>query len=1446
MKKLAFLPRTLAAAGLLLAAAPSCTQQQYPTPTRSLDRPSDVALFCVDYEVPKESCLPAIDPARDPEGYLTAFCGGTSYRDATPSATVLAMSECDDARRRRRRDAYYAPVRQAAQLTGRYPDAPCCAPGETSCDAVVPACARQVIGALVANTARGELAVADTQAQQPGLSTSGRLQNLHGGKPGYGFLPVGLLPEHVRAFSPDGAAAADGSVRAPDAWAVTSNTGSCDLSVVGIQAIARMTARPASCDDSGATCPSQDCGPAADGSGNSCPQRVQPWVQDGGSRVLLGSRPSWIEVAPWVRSARRQAVISFPTCGVVTVVDLDSQGSAPAGQILEAVRFDKTGTAKVLTAAELAALRCPADCGGDGTGSLMPDVTQIPPGGVARQTVYPSTFALDSESQRLIVGDAQGDSLTLIDLEVTTETGPHLLGTPRKLTLDFEPLTDALRGGQRGLDGIRIGPRSAAGKFAYAIARDSSVRVVDLDREIECETNPDPRYLMSQAGGALRVLPDELNDSNLRRLSCLPVGQTPRNPLAPGPGIFLPTPTSLGLRFTSVDTTSGLPLPNDNLPRDVGFVRSTAPACSSTVPGECPFSPLATEDYWILASPSLWVGDFAWVLGGNGSLTGIQVGDACPMPSYRACMPMAAAARRLDLLHTRSQALPTPTNLPSLAQALMVTPLDRLGNVPRTYSRFDDRGDLTAGPRTDADVAGLPAFTALAGTAVVSYFTALNTEAGLATERRRLTLPAPAPYYYLPVDPVCDVAIYDQAMSFASPDGVLPAEPTRRPVTMMSFPDPRRIVNELWSLQWEGALAGFALDNSKLGRLLSDGTLIDLNGLYCSRGVEEADKVWLTGCRTDSDCAYGTQCRREQNQGDDTPGLCLSKPQADECRAISQRLLVDTGNDTVWAATWRRNYRITRAEQQVDVPYPILNTNPPQSGHDTLDRLTLDEISEPEFELERKACAPADLGKACSDAVVAIVGKTPEVAAKAVLTCRGTGYDAAKKLTASCVLECQSNADCGIGYVCAHSRYESDEGMSGLSEAQQKPRCMRAPLIAEKTKIRDTSSKDSGWHPMTAQEALGVLKACFPNQNRYEIHAGDAFLVRGSKTGAPTLLRRNTSGVCERPQKGDPAFAQSRLLEPRLRLGPRDSLEATDARRCSGDFAGWISHRVPGLDAAVQTPSCQGVLAQNRSGAAPSTVDTLRVVRGQEFFPQPPDPERERQGPQLGRPRRGWQWDPMCASGQQPMDPRCLSDIRKTIDPWLDRETELLSLLPLDDARNQCVLTGRYKSQSGDIRSDEDYPLSGAAQISCTGFCRFPGDHTEIAGVRRIHYENASGSLVMRVPRDPNFRWLEPDPANPGRQVEVRPNPPPWAIPPEGYVLNYNVYGGLSPYVQVAQTAQRDSSSGVLAQGLKAAVSGPNSTMFLVDEGRTGSASGLRGQIMRTVGSVIDPYFLLR
>lgn len=1385
-----------------LLATMSCSTQTVTTPTRSLDRPSDIALFCVEFDSKDSGCLPSLDPAADPQAYLDAFCGNTGWRSTTPTATVLPRTECDEGHRRLRRDTYFQGPRKAAQLLGRNPDTPCCAADDTACTAVAPTCMYRSELALVVNTVRGEISVANTALQTPGLSTYGRLANLHGGKPGFGFLPAGNLPLHVRATVPVPPGEAASTLDGQFAWAVSSNAGSCDFSVVALQPVANLVARAPSCDDEGQTCATRDC------DGQSCPKAIQPWVPSGaGGKKFLSARPGWIEIAPWSRASERRIVAAFPTCGIIATIDVSD--SPNSGRIYEAVAFDQKDAKnlpKVLTAAELAGLKCPADCGGDSS-PLPPDAMDIPPGGAMKSASYPASLAVDAYGSRILVSDGLGDGVTLIDYDAAAADGSHLLASLRRVTLDFEVRSDG-RTAQKGLDAIRISPRTPAGQFAYVVARDSSVRVIDLDREVECETNPDARYLLSQAASSLRVLPDEFVESNLRRLSCLPVDKTktPRAPLALGPGLLLP---------------------NGSMPRDIGLTHVDTVPCTSTDPNQCAYSENPDPSAYVPSSAALWVGDFAWLLGGAGTVLGVQIADRCPSPSYRACFPEFAALRRLALLHTRSQALTNPEQLglPAQPQALTVQPQDRLGNVRRLVPRFDERADTgPSGPRPDSDATGIPVQTARIGGSLVSTSTTL-TDAATTLTRRRLLLPTLTPYYYLPVDPVCDVAIAEQAMTLTSPDQNLPVEPTRRPVTTVAFTDPASAASESWTMAWEGVLQGLGRTT---GLLQPDGTLLDLNGLYCSRGVETGDKLWLTGCYSNSDCPSGYLCKREQTQIS-SPGLCMTRDQETQCRALSEMLVTDSSNDTVWAASWLRRYLISKAEQQITATPPL---------SDVIDRLTLDELPEPEFVIERQLCSVSDLGKSdvCSDPLFA-----PPVTSRANapgVACRVTGRDSMGKPSASCIRQCEVNTDCGTGFVCAHSHHEADE--QAALGATPKARCVRAPLIAEGTPW----NLGGTWRAMTSKDAAEVKSACFPDQVRYEVHGGDSMVIRGDRTPFATLVRRGSDGVCRRPQPGDGTFAASRTLQPRISLGPHASVADGDPRRCPSVQQGLIGHRIPASADAVGAPSCQNLWKNGGTVVLPYGQGDfpLHLVRGQDFYPQPPDLKTERQGQVLGHPRGGWQWDPSCV--KNPMDPRCASDIKRAAgDPWLNREFELFSMLPLDGKLNQCILTSP---------TEEVYPTNGAEQVGCSGFCRFPGDHTEIQGVRRIHYENALGNLVLRVPR----RLVNTD-----LPLDTRPtitdmtgktisnpsyNPIVWAVPPEGYGVVFSIVGGAQPFVQFAQTAQRDASSGILAQGLRAAATGLDGTVYLVDEGRSGSATGLRGQIMRLVGSIIDPYFLLR
>jgi hypothetical protein len=1250
---------------------------------------------------------------------------------------------------------YLAAVRQAAFSTGRDINYPCCAPGTAPCDAKHPVCSRRLLAALVTNTARGELAVAEVQQRSSGPVKNGVLRNLHGGKPGFGFLPVGRLPAHVRTFSPSEARAGT-LVTSPNAWGVTANAGSCDLSVLSLQRIAELSARADICDQAGQYCPGRDC------TAESCPRTVQPYLPGaGGARRPLQARPSWIEVAPWSTGEKRVALVAYPTCGVVAAVTLsDASGAcrpeAGCGQVSDALGFDKAGKPYVLSAADLARLDCAADCGLDAAGSLMPDPASIPTGGAGRPLAYPSHLAVDAQTARLFVGDAYGDGLTVVDLDLAGLAGAHFRGAPRRISLDFDVLPESLRGGQRGTSAIRIARRTAAGQFAYVVAADGSIRVLDLDREVECETNPDPRYLQQHAGDTARVLPDELNESNLRRLSCFPNRSTPRNPLATGPGIL---PPGVGLA------------------KDIGFVHLDLPSCDTRDPAACPFAADADPAIWRPTIAAQWIGDYAWVLGGGGLLTAVQIADTCPQPSFRACFPEQGALHRVALLSTRTQAQPNPEliSLPAYSQAISLRPVDRLMNVRRLAFGRSSQADATRRtaditvPLADSDGVGLPIFTTRVDSSAVSYFGTVTDDKGVT--HRRLLLPAPASYYYLPVDPVCDITLQSQAESaLTSPGEMLPKEPLARPVSMVHFTDPANVTTQTWSLEWEGVLPSLSRYS---GRLLSDGSLTDLNGLYCSYGVEDGDKLRLRGCQSDADCAYlGTSvyCQRESGQGT-TPGLCLTNDQATACRAASQLILSDTSSDVSWPASWQRRYRITRAEQQVSL-----------SGGDIGDRLYLGEITEPEFEAERESCSK--LGAICQNPVYR-VGRSNDALAnpKVFATCRLTsGIGGSSEKT--CVLSCSSNRDCGVGYVCARSPYESEEALAGAPGLGA--RCVRAPLVRP-------DNVDKSGRAIGQAAADAIIQACFPDLAPYEIRAGDSFLVARTSSScnrdANTLMQRAADGRCRRPPVGDPAAATARWFEPRLRLGPPDSLPAGDPRRCASetDAAAWISHRVsPSPEAAAQ-PSCQ----QLSGTVTLPFFGSVAVKAGKDYLP--------------------------AATG----------------DAWIKKEYELLASRALDIPSTQCILTGT-----------EDESYVGAKSGVDGAFCSFPTDHTEVVGVRRIHYENVLGNLVLRVPRV----LFDPAQKPVACGADNRPcNPERWAIPADGYVVSFGVRSGQAAYQQQARPQSTDTQSAdSLAHSLRSAVTAPGSAVYMVDEGRSGDPNGLRGRIMRVIGSIFDAGFLLR
>src|SRR5262249_31485171 len=158
-----------------------------------------------------------------------------------------------------------------------------------------------------------------------------------------------------------------------------------------------------------------------------------------------------------------------------------------------------------------------------------------------------------------------------------------------------------------------------------------------------------------------------------------------------------------------------------------------------------------------------------------------------------------------ELLYSRApgRASMDITVAPVIAQPVTVQTVERLGNVRRLtdaadnlYSRFDV---TDPGPRVDTDASGLPIFTASSPNQTQTSVTGTVQEQD-GNQRTRLILPMLASFYYLPVDPVCDITLGDAATKLAANPATGAIEPIWRPVTLAAFPDLTAVRDENWTL----------------------------------------------------------------------------------------------------------------------------------------------------------------------------------------------------------------------------------------------------------------------------------------------------------------------------------------------------------------------------------------------------------------------------------------------------------------------------------------------------------------------------------------------------------------------------------------------------------------------------------------------------------------------
>ena len=903
--------RILVAASLLIAIA-ACNTATINTPTRTFDRPSDVSLSCVLFDpsknnrvwnvLPIESCSQEIINDASQLNSLSPF----HKQDPTDTTNTL----------------YYYPELRAA----------------------------------VVNSARGELALVDLQRNF--------IVDLEPAVPGFGFLPVGALPEHVRSTH-------DGCL------AVTANVDSCDLAMVDIPTALNI---PVTSGRDGGTGTNGLIEPP--GFADHVVQRINLTVNG----KPLHARPTWLELGPesvdgksgWTNGPVGQCAggsysvwVALPGCQLIVEAEL----SATEAKVKQAVRITRAGAEVV---SDLSTISCPVEC----DGVAASDMGAPPPpadagatdGGVGRlpdSQAFPSTISIDTENGagRMFIGDYAGESVYIVPLDPTQGK----VGTPRKITLEA---------GALGVQVLRVSPRSEAGKFLYAVARDLSVRVVDLDREVECETNPDPRSPL------LGPLPDIDPQLGARSLGCFPLGDPatpPRSPLAITPGIMLQ---------------------NGAIPRDVTFVHlNVAPP---------PVDPATGLTDTALAPPpansTQLVGDFAWLVSSDGRGTLIDIYDACPAPNLELNPngPFTPACAVANAQCSRE----VTANLPGRPAPLG---LDRQSHRTRSASnRFlppTNCGDTSGAPRLQDE--SHPFTFTINGTT-----SALNPDGGVGASAASLVTEL------LPI-PAASAACAPYLVNFTA------GSCTSSTQRSIAFYDIDHTRNETWNLAWEGVIPATQRALGTIGKppAFDARTFLDAGGNWCTRGVLAGDKLQLNGCNTDADCDFQQFCVRDPAA---TPqvlnGLCLDRePPADQNISTDafQKQQATLCGPLLRAV---RRFRITSAQQGIGV-----------AGAGTTDRLTLAEIYEPEHTEEWVGCTVGD-PNACTMITVTGPKDITGTPMKLPTTCL-VDSDGQPKCLRACTPDAidpithklLETALCGVDFQCAASR-------------KGDTRCMRAPL----------------------------------------------------------------------------------------------------------------------------------------------------------------------------------------------------------------------------------------------------------------------------------------------------------------------------------------------------------------------------------------------------------------
>ncbi|HTA20529.1 MAG TPA: hypothetical protein VK989_14655, partial [Polyangia bacterium] len=481
--------------------------------------------------------------------------------------------------------------------------------------------------AFLPNSESGDLSVLNADTW--------KLVNLDPQNFGYNTLPLGVLPTQI--------AASDDGCRL-----VTANHGSCDLSLVDPAALLAPTF-------------STDYPTVSSAAANpTITTRIVPKTKSGiALHVLPGEvaflprgtlhEPPQIPASVCDAAWSWQAIVTFPSCDLVTILDMPSgtiakaayvrrtadgssvvlvpipDGTAPVCPISDcpsttpATTADGAASDALDASANTDARAGDADAARAGDASVDAASDGVEAGasatpvasGVALPPLGVGPLAMVPESGRVYVGLA--NSPFIVPFDVATNVLAPLPGGGvialqegavgvSRLRLSIDPYLDKTKGpGSSGISGAFVGDTNFPGRqYLYAVARDGTLRVVQVaqDPAFECETNYDPLSTPSTTSVAA-----------VMSSACIPVDPTHRRPLAIGPGIRPPAPpvdvavanispkptdqseTSVaGVHAWMLTANGNVYLVNiDPIERKIGYFQATAPSQDSSVnPSKAP------------------------------------------------------------------------------------------------------------------------------------------------------------------------------------------------------------------------------------------------------------------------------------------------------------------------------------------------------------------------------------------------------------------------------------------------------------------------------------------------------------------------------------------------------------------------------------------------------------------------------------------------------------------------------------------------------------------------------------------------------------------------------------------------------------------------------------------------------------------------------------------